>query len=327
MNFSLLSLMLQELPQRITTQDGFFFPKQGTAEAVVHDHVFMILIWVAGFFFLLINAAAVYFAIKYRKSKCPEPQPSPSHNNTLEMVWTIIPTLLCVWFFYIGVDGYINRRVAPEGSYEIQVTGQKWSWLFTYPNGAQSTELHAPANENVRLILDSRDVIHSVWIPEFRIKQDVVPGRYTETWFNSTIIGEFTMKCTEYCGTDHSGMYAPVIIQEKADFDAWLAANSNPLEGLTPAEAGEKLVTLRGCLACHSVDGSPLIGPSLKGVFGSERKFTDGSTAIADENYIRESLLEPNTKIVEGYAPVMSVFNHLPEEEISALIAYLKTVK
>ena len=327
MNFSLLTPLVQEAQQRITTQDGFFFPAQGTSEAAIHDQVFMYLIYVAGFFFLLINAAAVYFSIKYNRSKCPEPQPSPSHNNTLEMVWTIIPTLICVWLFYIGVDGFMKRTQAPEGSYEIQVTGQKWSWNFTYPNGAQSNELHAPVGENIRLIMNSKDVLHSVWIPEFRIKQDVVPGRYTETWFNSEIEGTFPMKCTEYCGTDHSGMWSPVVIQPQAEFDAWLASMSNPYEGMSPAEMGEKVLTMKGCIACHTTDGTAKIGPTLKGSFGTERALTDGTTVPFDENYVRESLLEPMAKVADGFQPIMPVSNDLKEEEISAIIAYLKSIK
>jgi len=186
MNLSLIPFILQEAVQEPETKvDSFLFPVQGSTEAAHHDEVFMILMYVAGFFFLLINAAAVYFAIKYRKSKAPQPEPSPSHNNTLEIVWTVIPTILVAWLFYIGMEGYVERRVAPEGSYEIKVTGQKWSWNFTYPNGLQHNELHAPVGRNVRLVIDSRDVIHSVWIPEFRIKMDAVPGRYTETCFNA----------------------------------------------------------------------------------------------------------------------------------------------
>jgi cytochrome c oxidase subunit II len=326
MNFSLLTPLVQEVQQRITTDGGFLFPAQGTAESVVHDQVFMYLIYIAGFFFLLINAAAIYFAVKYHRSKCPEPQPSPTHNNTLEIVWTVIPTLICVWLFYIGVDGFIKRTEAPEGSYEIQVMGQKWSWTFTYPNGAVSDELHAPSNTNVRLIIQSRDVLHSVWIPEFRIKQDAVPGRYTETWFNSTIEEEFTLKCTEYCGTEHSGMYSKVVIQSPDEFEQWLKGASNPYEGMTQAEMGEKVLSLKGCMACHTTDGSAGIGPGLKGAFGNDRKLTDGTSVTFDENYIRESILSPATKVAEGYTAIMPVLD-FEEEEVAAIIAYIKSIK
>ena len=330
MNLSFLPYLLtatqQERPE--TTLDGFLFPVQGSEAAAQHDHVFMILMYVAGFFFLLINAATVYFSIKYRKSKSPEPPKSSSHNNTLEIVWTIIPTVLVAWLFYIGMDGYVQRRYAPEGSYEIKVTGQKWSWNFTYPNGIQHNELHAPMGENVRLIMDSRDVIHSVWIPEYRIKMDVVPGRYTETWFNATRAGEYPLKCAEYCGTEHSSMYAKVVIHDRPEFDQWMLENGNLLADLSPVEAGEKLFSIKSCVACHSTNGTPLVGPSMKNMFGSERKFTDGTTAVADENYIRESLLEPNAKVVEGFAPVMTTFQGLLKaEEMDAIIEYLKTVQ
>jgi cytochrome c oxidase subunit 2 len=327
MTFSILHTALQAA-QEGTPQGDFFFPVQGSEAAAAHDQIFMILIYVAGFFFLLINAAALYFSIRYRKSRCPEPQPSPSHNNKLEIMWTIIPTLICVWFFYIQMVGFVDRRIAPVGSYEIKVTGQKWRWNFTYPNGFQSNELHAPIGENVRLILDSRDVIHSVWIPEFRIKQDVVPGRYTETWFNATIPGNYTLKCTEYCGTDHSGMKSPVVIQSRLEFDQWLEENNNLLADLTPVEAGERLFSLKGCVACHTLDGSALIGPTTKGSFGSERNFADGSSGTVDENYIRESLLEPASKVVDGFAPVMPSFQgQLKEEEIVAIIEFIKSAK
>ncbi|MDP6941290.1 MAG: cytochrome c oxidase subunit II [Planctomycetota bacterium] len=327
MTLSFLPL-LQQAEKVETTLDGFLFPVQGSEAAAQHDHVFMILMYVAGFFFLLINAAAIYFSVKFRKSKSPEPQPSSNHNNSLEIVWTIIPTILVAWLFYIGMDGYVQRRYAPEDSYEIKVTGQKWSWNFTYPNGVQHNELHAPMGENVRLIMDSRDVIHSVWIPEFRIKMDVVPGRYTETWFNATRTGEYPLKCAEYCGTEHSSMFAKVVIHDRPGFDKWMMENSDFLANLSPVEAGEKLFSMKGCVACHTTNGTPLVGPTVKGMFGAERKFTDGTTAIADENYIRESLLEPLAKVVEGFAPSMPTFQgQLKAEEMDAIIEYIKTVQ
>ena len=328
MTFSLIPFLLQQPVRGETTQGGFWFPVQGSEAAAQQDEVFMALFYLIGFSFLVITVAAAYFAIKYRKSKNPEPQPSPSHNNTLEIVWTAIPSVLMVWVFYVGLESFVDSKQAPEDSYEIKATGQKWSWIFTYPNGMKHNELHAPLGENVRIVLDSRDVIHSAWIPEFRIKMDVVPGRYTDIWFNANKTGNYTMKCAEYCGTEHSSMLAKVVIHEPADFERWMEENGDLLADLSPVEAGEKLFTMRGCVACHTTDGSVRIGPSLKGMFGSERKFIDGSSLVADENYIRESLLEPMTKIVEGFAPAMPTFQgQLSSEEIDAIIEFIKSVK
>ncbi len=308
-----------------------FFPLAASDAAEVHDEVYYIVFWISVFFLFLICFATIYFAFKYNRSKSLEPQKSPPHNDLIEIVWTVIPTLICVYLFWIGMVGYVDRRTPPADTYDIYVTGQKWSWTFAYPNGAISNELHAPVGRPVRLILSSKDVLHSVFIPVLRLKMDAVPGRFEEMWFEAREIGEFEMFCTEYCGTNHSAMLAKLVLETPTDHQIWVDENSDPTAGLTPVEAGNKLRTVRGCVACHNVTGAPGgIGPTWKGSFGANQVFADGSTGVVDETYIRQSILEPNAKIVEGFASpsqMPSYQGQLNDAELQGLIEYIKTLQ
>ncbi|HEX6982643.1 MAG TPA: cytochrome c oxidase subunit II [Balneolaceae bacterium] len=277
-------------------------------------------------------SAIIYFVIKYRRKSEDEVTPLITHNNKLEVTWSVIPLILVLICFGWGYKVYMQQEIAPPDSYEIQVTGRQWLWQFSYANGAQTTgELHVPAGRPVKLVMNSTDVIHSLYVPAFRIKQDVVPGRYTDMWFNAPQPGEYIIFCTEYCGTAHSDMLATVIVHEQDEFENWLAKNaggaSKPAD-MPPAEWGEMLVQQYACTTCHSTDGTRLVGPSWKGVFGSEEQLADGSTVVVDENYIRESILEPNAKIVQGFPPVMNTYKGtLNNEQINAIIEYIKTLK
>ncbi len=320
--------------QQGADQGGFFFPPEATDAAARHDWVFFLILWIAGFFFLLINVSAVYFAIKYRRRREGEPvEKSPSHNNTIEIIWTVIPSIIVCYLFWAGLTGYVDRRTPPEDAYTIYVNGQQWSWSFRYPNGTVTDELHAPVDTPIKLVLSASDVIHSLYIPAFRIKMDAVPGRLQSTWFNANMTGDFDLFCAEYCGRNHSAMITRAVISDRATFDKWLADQMDVLS-LPPAEAGQKLYTRRGCVACHSLDGSRLVGPTLKDLFGHEVTLEDGSTVVADENYLQESILDPNAKIVKGdppYPPTMPNFatgpNALKPAEVSALIEFIKTLK
>lgn len=273
-----------------------------------------------------------YFLYKYRRKSENDVTPVITHNNKLEVTWSVIPLAICLVVFGWGYQTYVNMINAPDDAYEVNVTAQKWLWNFTYENGARSTgELHVPAGRPIKLVMSSNDVIHSFFVPDYRIKQDVVPGRYTETWFQVNEAGESIIFCTEYCGTGHSDMYGKVVVHEQEEFDTWLADNagggSQPSD-LAPAEWGEQLAQEQACITCHSADGSDLTGPTWQGLFGSTRQFDDGSSAEADENYLRTSILEPSTDIVEGYQNVMPSYQgQLNDEQINAIIEYIKTLE
>jgi cytochrome c oxidase subunit 2 len=277
-------------------------------------------------------AVIAYFVYKYRRKSEDEVTPLITHNNALEVTWSVIPLIMVLIVFGWGYQVFMNQTVVPDDAYEVNVTAQKWIWQFQYENGAQSTgKLHVPADRPVKLIMSSKDVIHSFFVPDYRLKQDVVPGRYTEMWFNAPEPGESTIYCTEYCGDGHSDMLGEVIVHEEEEFEKWLAENagggSKP-EDLAPEEWGEQLAQEWACTTCHSTDGSQMTGPTWQGAFGSEESLKDGSTVTVDENYLRESILEPNAKIVEGYPAVMNTYQgQLNDEQINAIIEYIKTLK
>jgi cytochrome c oxidase subunit 2 len=216
---------------------------------------------------------------------------------------------------------------APANAYEILVDGQKWNWTFTYPNGYADSMLHVPVDRPVQLVMSSADVIHSLYVPAFRIKMDVVPGRYSKAWFEATAPGEYELFCAEYCGTDHSSMITKVVVHPVGEFETWLEQASNFLETMSPVDAGRKLYQIRGCQQCHSVDGSAKTGPTLLGVFGKTETLTDGTSVVADENYIRQSILDPASQVVAGYEPVMPTYQgRIKDEEITVIIEYLKSL-
>jgi cytochrome c oxidase subunit 2 len=279
-------------------------------------------------FFVGVVAALLAFAIKFRRRRANEVGSTNDHNTQIEIVWTAIPTLLVLGLFVIGVRGYLNAAVAPGNAMEINVTAEKWLWTFTYPTGLTTVnELRVPKDRPVRLVMSAKDVLHGLYIPEFRIKQDVVPGSYTSVWFEATEAKETTILCTEYCGTGHSDMLAKVVVMEPAKFKEWLESGGGD-DKRPPAEIGKELYTSRSCVTCHSLDGSRIQGPSFKGIFGRQEQFADGTAGVVDENYIRQSILNPQAKLVAGYPPVMPTYQGLlNDKQIDALIAFLKTVK
>ena len=260
------------------------------------------------------------------------PEKSPSHSNSLEAVWTTIPVILVAIIFVWGFVGYMDMRQAPDDSYEIQVFAKKWTWSFQYPNGYIDENLHVPADTPIRLVMSSSDVIHSLFVPSFRMKMDVVPGRYSTTWFNAVDPGaaeaEYDLFCAEYCGDQHSTMTAKVVVHPSGEFEKWLEVASNFLDRMTPEEGGALLYQRRGCIQCHTVDGSGKTGPSFKGSFGTEQSLTSGEKVTVDENYVRESIIDPMAKVRAGFKPVMPTYrDQLKEQEINAIIAYIKSLK
>lgn len=307
---------------------NFWMPAQSSTVAPEVDWLFNFILYIATFFFVLIVGVMIYFVIRYRRREGEEVEESPSHNTALEIVWSVIPLILVIIIFYLSFKSFIFMTTPPENAYEIHVTGQKWSWMFTYSNGYVSDKLHAPVDTPVKLVMSSEDVLHSFYIPAFRIKQDLVPGRYTKLWFNATRTGTFQALCAEYCGKDHSNMLTDVIVHPPGEFEKWLAKASDFLETMPPAEAGALLYKTRGCKQCHSIDGKGNTGPTFKGIFGHEVVMADGSRLTVEENYIRESIVDPQKQIVSGYEPVMPTYKgRLKDKEIGAIIEYIKTLE
>jgi len=314
---------------RVQADGGFWMPPQASTGAAGVDRLFDFILWLSVFFFLLIVGLMVLFVVRYRRRRSGESvQPSPAHNTPLELTWTVIPLILVTVIFGWGFKLFLDLNTAPRNAYEVQVTAQKWKWLFTYPNGHVDEDLHVPGDRATKLVMSSEDVIHSFFVPAFRVKRDVVPGRYSSVWFRPVGAGEHQVFCAEYCGTQHSDMLAKVVVHEPGGFERWLEDASNLLTRMTPAEAGEKLVRVRGCMQCHSVDGTSKIGPTLRGLFGHPVAMRDGSTLLPDENYVRESILDPQARIVAGFEPVMPTYQgRIKDQEITAIIAYLKTLE
>jgi len=280
-------------------------------------------------FLVGITFAILYFAWKYRRRTEEDVTPVITHNNKLEIAWSVIPLILVMIVFGWGFSGYMNLVTPPDDAYEIRVEGASWNWRFFYENGAVSVgDLNVPVDRPVKLIMSSTDVIHSFYVPDFRIKRDVLPNRYSSVWFEATETGQSHIFCTEYCGEQHSNMMGMVNIMSQDEFDTWLEAGNSVDESIPPAERGEALVAQNGCNACHSADGSSGVGPSFAGLWGNERTFQNADPVTADENYIRESILESNAKILEDYDPVMPAYQGvINDQQISDIIAYIKTLE
>jgi cytochrome c oxidase subunit II len=313
----------------VQADGGFWMPVQGSTGAAAVDRLFDFIFWVSVFFFVLIVSLMVLFVVRYRRREGREEgEPSPRHSTALEVTWTVIPILIVVAIFAWGFKVYLDLNVPPANSYEVLVTGQKWKWLFTYPNGHVDENLHVSVDTPVRLVMTSEDVIHGFFIPAFRLKRDVVPGRYVKIWFRAVKEGEFQIYCTQYCGTGHSDMWAKVVVHEPGGFERWLQEAGDFLKKMSPTEAGERLYRTRGCGQCHTLDGTAGTGPTFSQLFARQVQLDGGKTVLADENYIRESIFEPQAKIVLGFQPVMPTFKgRLTDQEVTAMIEYLKTLK
>jgi cytochrome c oxidase subunit 2 len=307
--------------------DSFWLPKASSTIAASVDSAYYLVYWVSIFFFALIVGLMIFSAIRFRRRRADQVGRRVNQSLMLELAWSILPAISLMVLFGVGVTGFVNSQVAPGNALQVQVTAQMYSWNFTYPNGTTSPELVVPQGSPVKLIMSSTDTIHSLWIPEFRIKQDVVPGMYSTIWFEATDVTKTALLCTEYCGVGHSTMSTTVNVMDPVKFKSWLD-NGGSEENLPPAEAGKKIFAERGCVGCHSLDGNRLVGPSMKGLWGHDAELADGSMIKVDENYLRESLLTPGAKIVKGYPNVMPTFQGLlKDKDIDAVIAFIKTVE
>ena len=304
-----------------------WMPEQMSTMAPEIDSLFYFVFWVSVIIFVAVMFAMVYFVIRYKRKHPNERTEHVEESRLLELTWIVVPTILVMIVFVWGFQAFMKMGIAPPDSYEIVVRGQKWQWNFEYPNGAITVnELHVPVGQPVKLKMSSTDVLHSFFIPVFRVKHDVLPNRYTSVWFEATDTGEYPVFCTEYCGQLHSGMLATVFIHEQSDFDQWLQESAaGNMDEMPLPELGELLYKQQACAGCHTLDGSALVGPSFKGLYGAQRQFTDGTSAVADDNYLRESILNPAARIVEGYLPAMPAsYTSLSERELSGLIAYIE---
>lgn len=303
-----------------------FMPVAVTEIAQQVDKLYSFLVWASFISCVLVIGGMTYFAVKYRRRSDNDKTAYISHNTTLEFLWSFIPFVIFMVAFAWGWIVYHDMRSMPKNAFEVHVVGQKWYWDFQYKSGRKTSgEFYVPQGEPVKLIMASRDVLHSFYIPGMRIKQDVVPGRYSALWFNAEKIGVFNVFCTEFCGDGHSAMLAKVHVLPRAEFDQWLM--NDPYKGLSVAQIGEKVFSSK-CLACHNVTAEKKVGPGFAGLFGKERQFTDGTKAIADENYIRSSILNPGGQIVAGYPNAMTVFQgQISEEELNGVIEYIKGLK
>jgi len=300
------------------------FPEQASTVANDVDLLFWFLMGVSAFFALLICVLVVGFAVRYRRRSEIE-VPQPIHGSlALEVVWTVIPLGLTMVMFFWGAAVYFRLATPPPDAEEVTGVGKQWMWKFQHADGRREiNELHVPVDRPVKIRLSSEDVIHSFYVPAFRVKQDALPGRYTMVWFEATRPGRYHLFCAEYCGTEHSKMIGSVVVMEPGEYQQWLAG-APPAR--SPAAAGEALFTELGCHTCHKSEGTAL-GPNLAGVLGSARKLKDGTMVTADEGYVRESILNPQVKIIEGFLPVMPIFQgRVTEEQVNDLIAYLKTL-
>lgn len=299
------------------------FPEQASTYAPRVD----LLFWsISAFLFLFVNGLAIvvlYLAIKYRK-KPGEDRPSKHYENIkIEIIWSVIPLIIGLIIFAWGAFLYYEYANIPDDTLDINVIGKQWMWKMQHPNGKREVnELHIPSGRPVKLTMTSQDVIHNFFVPAFRVKQDVLPARYTELWFEATKPGTYPLFCAEYCGTNHSTMAGTVTVLEPAKYEEWLSGGPQK----SPIEAGEELFTRLGCASCHAA-GDESRGPNLENVFGHEQELRDGSVVVANEEYIRESIMNPMAKIVKGYSPIMPSFSgQVNDDDMVNIIAYIKSL-
>jgi cytochrome c oxidase subunit 2 len=310
-------------------------PQSASTTAPSTDGVLAYINFITIFFTALIMVLMIYFVWRYRSRSPDQPDPEnvSTHSTTLELTWTVIPTCIVLVMFALGFRDFLNQAVAPPNAYRVDVTASMWTWQFMYPNGRTSSDLLLPAGRPVVFYLNSQDVLHSFFVPAFRIKKDVVPGRFNNVWTQPTTPGIFEIFCTEYCGTNHSRMVAKCFVFAPDRYDealAWLTnIYDDPITGepRPPEQVGAVLYETRGCIGCHSVDGSIKQAPTWKNLYGSTRTFADGSTRTADDAYIRQSIQQPSTQLVVGYGASMpSYAGQLDDRDINSIIAYLKSL-
>ncbi len=333
MSLESLFMLAQETPKFYPSAEAhpedasYWFPQDASTFGHNIDFLFYAIFWVSTVFFVLICAFMFYFVVKYRRQPGVSPQPSSSHNTTLEIFWSVIPSIILVWFFYEGARGWYEMKIPPGDAEEIRVQASQFNWLFTYPDGDQSNELHLVINRPVKLIMESRDVLHSLFIPAMRQKQDIVPGRYTYAYVMPNREGVWRLSCTEYCGDNHSDMVSWCHVHKddatRKSSTKWIVTDHKPWEN------GERLYKIH-CSGCHNINGVAATGPAFNDLWDRKEKIKGLGEVLVDENYVRESILEPNAKIVEGFdtpSKMQSFQGKLTNDDINFVISYLKHLK
>ncbi len=329
-----------------------FMPPAATEIAENVDSLYGFLLISSLISFVILMGGLAYFINKYRRRSANDKTAYITHDHTLEFIWSFIPFVIFMICFAWGTKIYLDMRHMPEDSMEIHVVAKKWDWEFIYKNGLKVSSdvgdagqkipanMVVPLNKSVRLIMTSqkvnpdakkdRAVLHSFFVPAFRVKQDIVPGRYTQLSFTPTKKGKFYIFCTEYCGTGHSNMLGTVEVVDELAFNNWVIGDDSggPKE-MSLADQGKEIYKSRNCIGCHSLDGSKVVGPTWKGLYGMQREFAEGPSVVADDNYIKESILNPNAKIVKGYAPnqMPAYQGQLDDDQVTAVIEFIKTLK
>jgi cytochrome c oxidase subunit 2 len=299
------------------------WPARASTTAGGVDALYIFLVALSAFVSVSIFVMIVIFAARFRRRKGVTAEQIEG-STPLELTWSVIPLCIFMVIFLWGAVIYFKERTPPRGATEIYVVAKQWMWKLQHEEGQREiNELHVPVGRDIKMIMTSQDVIHSFYVPAFRMKQDVLPGRYTTAWFRATKPGTYHLFCAEYCGTMHSGMIGQVVVLEPAQYEAWLSGGA---AAGSLASNGQSIFQQLGCSTCHRFDTQGR-GPNLAGLFGKPVQLEDGRTVVADENYIRESILSPAAKIVSGFKPIMPVFQGLvSEEQLSALVAYIKSL-
>jgi cytochrome c oxidase subunit II len=303
-----------------------FMPDSASTFAPEVDALYFYLSGVTLFFTFLISGVLIFFVIKYRR-RSPYEIPRPvAGSHKLETIWSVIPFVIALSMFGWGAKVYFDQVKPPRNANEIYVVGKQWMWKIQHTTGQREiNELHVPVGRKVKLIMTSEDVIHSFYIPAFRIKTDVLPGRYTIEWFEATKPGTYHLFCAEYCGMNHSGMIGSIVVMEPTAYDNWLSGNSSQQ---APAVAGKQLYQSLGCASCHGAEGEGGRGPALVGLFGKQVFLLNGQTVTADEAYIRESIENPQAKLVNGFGPIMPTFQgQITPEQLIQITAYIKSLQ
>lgn len=309
-------------------EDLPLFPQQASTVAGSIDLLFWFMTALTVFFVVVIAGLIVLFTIQYRRRSESEIPKQISGSTRLEIGWTLPLFGLSMIVFVWGAVLYTDIAQPPEDALEIYVVGKQWMWKLYHPDGQQEiNELHVPVGRPIQLTMTSQDVIHSFFVPAFRVKQDVIPGRYSTLWFEATETGTFHLFCTEYCGTEHAGMVGSVTVLEEDDYQEWLSGEGSDTVGMgSPRDAGEQLFTDLSCSGCHRLEGNGP-GPSLVGIFGESVQLTSGETIVVDENYIRTSIINPTAQIHAGFEPIMPTYEgQVSEEQILQLITYIRAL-
>jgi cytochrome c oxidase subunit 2 len=302
-----------------------FIPESASTVSSKVDALYFYLSGVTLFFTLLISGTIIFFVIKYRR-RSPFEIPQPiAGSHKLETMWSVIPFIIAMSMFAWGAQIYFENSRPPKNANEIYVVGKQWMWKIQHSTGQREiNELHVPVGRKIKLIMTAEDTIHDFFIPAFRIKADVLPGKYTTQWFEATKAGTYHLFCAEYCGMNHSGMIGSVIVMQPAEFDNWLSGNAGQQ---SPAVAGQQLYQSLGCVTCHGATGEGGRGPALVGLFGRKVDLSNGQSLTADESYVRESIENPQAKIVTGFGPIMPTFQgQVTPEQLIQLMSFIKSL-